>query len=327
MQGGEDDEGFSRGKKAAIGIGTILAIIAVICIIVFVSLHFTCTWSLLNTTQCLCEKHGGVWGATGCVFSDSTCTQTCKNGGTVQPNCTCKCPTSCQNGEIQPDCSCKCTLGWTGEYCQISIPSEKPTQPSGGSANPIPDPIPANPIPAYPIPDQAYPIPDPIPVQTPTPSPAPPRPPIPGSFPVAGNIYMIKAPGKPLFLKTVGGSSTGSGQKLDDCKGNPSVCKWIFSPVTGTNNIYNIKASDADLYLRTGGSSIWLANPNWSTDPSTQYELSRGDLDGSFYIRPVSSLAKYVAVKGDWDQDDVPTVLSCTKTAGELGCQWTFDKV
>ena len=298
------------------GIGLFLGffVIVFIIVIVFVALHFTCKWSLFNTTQCLCEKHGGKWDentSPKCTISDST---------TVLPKCT----QVCQNNGIQlPDCSCVCdtTKGYTGEYCQIFIPpvivggsgagsggSSGSGTGSGGSGTIVSGGSGAGSggssgsVAITPL-----------------------------QYPITGTSYMIKAPTSDLYVKTVGGSATGNNQKLDDCKGNPSVCQWVFNPVPNASvgNVYNIKASDADLYLRNGGGSVWLANNSWVSDPSTQYELLKGDMTDSFYFRPVSSTSKYFAVKGDWKQDAVPAIISCTPGVdeGTPGCQWSLQKM
>lgn len=298
-------------KKEESNVGVIifigLLVLAIIISIIFIALHFTCTWSLFDTTQCLCEKHGGTWDdkkSPNCTFPDPT-------------KDTPKCDQICQNGGRQlADCSCECDLskGYTGEYCQIFIPD-----------TPIPNPTPVpNPIPS--------PNPSPIPSPTPSPNPTPIPNPIPSPvvFPTGGTPYMIKAPTSDLYVKTVGGSATGNNQRLDDCKGNPGNCQWIFNPVpASTGKVYNIKASDADLYLRGGGGVFWLANNNWASDPSTQFEVIKGDMTDSFYFRPVSYATKYFAVKGDWEQDAVPAILPCTPgiEGGTPGCQWSLQKM
>lgn len=293
-----DYSGGLTNKEKRLGVFGALAILAVILAIIFVSLHFTCTWSLFNTTQCLCEKHGGLWDSTksSCSLgitgnqSPTNPTPVITNPTPVITNPTPVitnpgCATPCLNGIQTTDCLCQCKTGWTGLFCEVPVISP------------------------------GFPEPDPLPVEEPI---------IKATFPTGGT-FTIKAPGKDLYLKTVGGSSAGNNQKLDDCKGTPGNCQWTFIPLG--NNTYNIKASDADLYLRSGGGVMWLAGASWLSDPSTQFVLSYGDMSNSVYIRPLTSATKYVAVKGDWDQDDVPAIMSYFPKQNTIGCQWELVKV
>lgn len=262
--------------------------LVVLVVIVLLSLHYTCTWSMFDS-ECLCQKKGKNW-VNGKCLDPVVCSKICEHGTLV-------------------DCQCICYTGYMGDECQTKI------QPPNNTI-PIPNPTP-NPDPVT-IPNPT-PTPNPVTIPIPTPNPIPNPIPIPVSNTISGT-YMIKSPDKPLYLKTVGGSVRGNGQKLDDCKGNPGVCQWNINPVS--DSIYNIKASDADLYLRTGGGAVWLAEPNWASDVSTQFEISRSGTD-SYYFKPVNSGGKYFTIKGEWKQDAVPSVVSC---ADPTLCAWGLQK-
>jgi hypothetical protein len=151
---------------------------------------------------------------------------------------------------------------------------------------------------------------------------------VPSIYPNPANTYAIKAPGKSLYVRTPKGTAQANPQSLDACSAFPASCKWNFKPVAGKTDVYNIKASDGEWYIRSsGGNPTWLAGIGWVADPSTQYQVVKGDRAGSVYLRTQTDPLKYLMTQNDWTQGGSLDARVCSYGADPKGCQWELNPI
>lgn len=263
--------------------------------------------------QCQCNP---TWTGASCEIRDCSSTP-CVNG-IKDANCQCQCSkdwigstceirdcslTRCVNGTKGADCSCTCNTGYSGATCENQDCS------SAGCLNGS---TPSSTCACQCINGYTG-----LKCETP-----------PSIYPNTLLTYSIKAPGKSLYIKTPKGTGQANPQSLDSCAGFPASCKWNFKPVAKTADVYNIKASDGDWYIRSaGGNPTWLAGSTYITDPSAQYKVIKGDRPGSVYLRTVVDPTKYLMTQNDWTQGGSLDSRVCSPGSNTAGCQWELTQM
>lgn len=135
--------------------------------------------------------------------------------------------------------------------------------------------------------------------------------------------YTISNPTSPLYVKTSTASVSGATQKLDNCSGMSSLCKWSLVPVSGQKGVYNIKSSDASLYLKgTLNAGTSLVSASMITDPSAQFRFTPGTVADTYYINTNSG---YLGVTS-FNQSNTVLIKSCTPGTTQ-GCLWMVKSV